>query len=218
MKKGFTLAEVLITLGVIGIVAAMTLPSIMHKYKTKEAEARLKKFYSSISQAILLSELENGPSLDWDKTYLVRDADGNFDDEANKNLVLAFFNKYLAPYLKYDRVDDVTKDGLTYIRVMLWDGSLMDMKNGSCSDIHFDVNGLSKPNKFGYDQFVFLLCPRDRTATHCGVGRSFCAYSPVAFPTREKAHKACKETNPSHCGQLLMYDNFEFKDDYPYKL
>ena len=34
-KKGFTLAEVLITLGIIGVVAAMTMPSLINNYKDK---------------------------------------------------------------------------------------------------------------------------------------------------------------------------------------
>lgn len=48
----FTLAEVLITLGIIGIVAAMTLPSVINKIQNKDKTARLKKFYSSINQAV----------------------------------------------------------------------------------------------------------------------------------------------------------------------
>lgn len=35
MKNGFTLAEVLITLGIIGVVAAMTLPVLIQKHKMK---------------------------------------------------------------------------------------------------------------------------------------------------------------------------------------
>ena len=55
IKPGFTLAEVLITLGIIGVVAAMTIPSIVQKQNQKEATSRLKKFYSTMSQAIMLS-------------------------------------------------------------------------------------------------------------------------------------------------------------------
>ena len=62
MKKiAFTLAEVLITLGIIGIVAAMTLPTLIQSNKNKEVEAKLKKIYSVMNQAILLSEKDNGP-------------------------------------------------------------------------------------------------------------------------------------------------------------
>ena len=46
MKKGFTLAEVLITLGIIGIIAAMTLPSIIGHYKKKALQEQFKVAYS----------------------------------------------------------------------------------------------------------------------------------------------------------------------------
>ena len=45
-KTGFTLAEVLITLGIIGVVAALTIPSLMTAYNKHITETRLKKFYS----------------------------------------------------------------------------------------------------------------------------------------------------------------------------
>ena len=54
-KNGFTLAEVLITLGIIGVVASMTLPVLIQNNKNKEVESRLKKVYSVMNQAILMS-------------------------------------------------------------------------------------------------------------------------------------------------------------------
>ena len=48
MKKAFTLAEVLITLGIIGIVAAMTLPTLIGKYQKKQTVTQLKKAYRDI--------------------------------------------------------------------------------------------------------------------------------------------------------------------------
>ena len=54
-NNAFTLAEVLITLGIIGVVAAMTLPTLIQNNKNKEVEARLKKVYSVMNQAILMS-------------------------------------------------------------------------------------------------------------------------------------------------------------------
>ena len=65
MKKGFTLAEVLITLGIIGVVAAMTMPSLIQNYRKKEATTRIKKFYSMMSQAVLLSTNDNGEPTEW---------------------------------------------------------------------------------------------------------------------------------------------------------
>lgn len=43
-EKGFTLAETLVTLGIIGIVTAMTLPSIVQKHQEKVTVSKLKKF------------------------------------------------------------------------------------------------------------------------------------------------------------------------------
>ena len=59
-RFGFTLAEVLITLGVIGVVAALTIPQLVGTYKRKVVEARLSKFYSVMNQAIARSIEEHG--------------------------------------------------------------------------------------------------------------------------------------------------------------
>lgn len=56
----FTLAEVLITLGIIGIVAAMTLPAVINDTKNKELEVGFKKGYSIISQAVMRMQSEEG--------------------------------------------------------------------------------------------------------------------------------------------------------------
>ena len=52
MKKAFTLAEVLITLGIIGVVAAMTLPTLVNNTEKKELDAQLTKSYSVLQNAI----------------------------------------------------------------------------------------------------------------------------------------------------------------------
>lgn len=51
-KYAFTLAEVLITLGIIGIVAAMTIPTLIANYKEKELITRNKQAYSLVTQAL----------------------------------------------------------------------------------------------------------------------------------------------------------------------
>lgn len=50
-KFAFTLAEVLITLGIIGVVAAMTLPALMHANQAKVNKTQLSKAYSVLAQA-----------------------------------------------------------------------------------------------------------------------------------------------------------------------
>ena len=82
--KAFTMAEVLITLGVIGIVAAMTFPMMIHKYRKVVIENRLKTTLSLLNQALYMSVANNGPAYGW--TY-------NLTTEE-------FFNQYYAPYLK----------------------------------------------------------------------------------------------------------------------
>ena len=62
LKNGFTLAEVLITLGIIGVVAALTIPTLIGNYQKKEVAVRLQKMYNTIQNAISLAEEENGPS------------------------------------------------------------------------------------------------------------------------------------------------------------
>ena len=57
--RAFTMAEVLITLGVIGIVAAMTLPTIITSNRHKVLESHLKKSYSVIAQALDMYQAEN---------------------------------------------------------------------------------------------------------------------------------------------------------------
>jgi prepilin-type N-terminal cleavage/methylation domain-containing protein len=50
--KAFTLAEVLITLGIIGVVAAMTLPTLIQNHKNRELQTQFKKSYSTLSQIL----------------------------------------------------------------------------------------------------------------------------------------------------------------------
>ena len=51
VRLGFTLAEVLITLGIIGVVVALTLPALIANHREKETVVRLKKAYSTLSNA-----------------------------------------------------------------------------------------------------------------------------------------------------------------------
>ena len=95
-KKGFTLAEVLITLGIIGIVAVMVMPSLVQNYRRKVVEKKLYTTYNILQNMVRLSAVDNGDPNNWILE--------NSDDE--------IFEKYFAPYLKI--VDKCSKKTSTY--------------------------------------------------------------------------------------------------------
>ena len=64
-KRAFTLAEVLITLGIIGIVAALTLPGIIENHKKKVTAESVKKAYSVLKQVQAMAENDYGDIANW---------------------------------------------------------------------------------------------------------------------------------------------------------
>ncbi len=229
-KCAFTMAEVLITLGIIGIVAAMTLPVVIGNSKKVETSSRLKKFNSIMRQAIMMSELNNGEMTEWVRDgWEQRDEEGNIDYDANGQITKKFFTSYLAPYFKYTNIIDgknaeVDEDGNiisdpTKTSVYLVDGSKITFHNGNCLDIKFDINGDTKPNISGRDEYTFLICTdSSQRLRFCGdENKAFCTYGGETITTRDMAWQKCKDA-PHYCSRLLEMDNWEFKDDYPYKL
>ena len=64
-KKGFTLAEVLITLGVVGVISAMTLSSVINHYQKQATVNKLKKFYTNMNQVLMQAKADNGDFSTW---------------------------------------------------------------------------------------------------------------------------------------------------------
>ena len=60
LKKGFTLAEVLITLAIVGVIAAFTLPALMSNFQKRTYETAIKKAYNSVSEAVALYMTNEG--------------------------------------------------------------------------------------------------------------------------------------------------------------
>ncbi|MFR1672277.1 MAG: type II secretion system protein [Candidatus Gastranaerophilaceae bacterium] len=85
LLKGFTLSEVLITIGIIGVVAALTLPVLIAKYKDNEYAVRCKRTYSLINQAIQRYQADAG---------VAGDITGLFDVTKTSAEVLENFSKY----------------------------------------------------------------------------------------------------------------------------
>ena len=87
IKKAFTLAEVLITLTIIGIVAAVSIPTMVADHSEKETVARVKKFYTTMEQVYRLAVTEYGPISRWNVP------DGMDSASATR------FAEYIKPYL-----------------------------------------------------------------------------------------------------------------------
>ncbi len=86
MKKGFTLAEVLITIGIIGIVAAITIPSIITAYRRIAYPIQLKAVYSKLLVAQKTLNDEYGTPDEWQYTNYITDKDDSLNVE--------IFNRY----------------------------------------------------------------------------------------------------------------------------
>ncbi len=94
-KAAFTLAEVLITLGIIGVVAAMTLPTLIQNYQDKATVSRLKKVYSELSQAYMMAYKDNEDPTNWGMSIAEKDDQGNIiNSDGTKNMG-DLFSKYL---------------------------------------------------------------------------------------------------------------------------
>ena len=88
---GFTLAEVLITLGIIGIIAAMTLPALVNQYQKQVTVSKLKRFYTSVKQVETQVKADFG-----ELNYVTNSFYPNGD--------LVVIDKFFKPYLKISKV------------------------------------------------------------------------------------------------------------------
>ena len=209
-KIAFTLAEVLITLGIIGVVAAMTMPSLMQNYKRQQATARIKKFVSVINQALISAENDLGAREDWV-------IEGDASTEGNSDYAYNFLNTYIKPYIKSDDIEKRRLFGMNMATLRFVDGSQMSVKVGACYDIFYDINGEKGPNEKGRDIFVFILCKNGGCNFNSNQVRGFyCAPTGQQFPTHEQLIDNCKDRNRgSYCTILLEQNGYEFPKDYP---
>ena len=225
-KVAFTLAEVLITLGIIGVVAALTLPMVIKNYQYKQKSVALKKAYSTLEQAIIMSQQEHGDSSEWERFPYHRDGS------------LKWANEYIFKYVKKVTAceDDnwAVKCPTTLNKIcnpngschgvgartaiyILADGENIYLYGGGNPDanmttdyIHVlvDTNGINPPNQYGKDVFTFTISLGSSKPLGVFGGWAESGVRPILLRT-------CKQT-PEKCVALLKYDNWEFKKDYPW--
>lgn len=173
VKFGFTLAEVLITLGIIGVVAAMTIPTLISSHQKQAAVAGIKEAQSILNQAIKLYTADT-------------DEDGTLSFDT-KLPIEEFAQKYFVPYLKIARICTQMSDGcwqtgdfngyydLAGVKmtntvpysIVLNNGMVLgfnqvagvdgDGRSFNIISIIVDINGKSGRNTMGKDVFSFYL-------------------------------------------------------------
>ena len=204
MRKqfAFTLSEMMITMTIVGVVAAMTIPTLHYQRVKKEYTAKLKNFYSRMENSILDMEMDKGSFRDMRKPSSA---------DAYK-----WYKDNIDPYMGHQYLDDTKK--IVYYK----DGSrLMTFYIGGCLDVDLDVNGDKGPNRGGYDMFRFLYCftDSDRNTWFGNKDVFFGTYGSgetAVGTTRAQMIDKCKNST-SYCTRLLQNDQWEFKGDYPFK-
>lgn len=167
-KVAFTLAEILIALGIIGVIAAITISSIISYYKHKVLETQFKLAHSLLQNALvaireekpnLYNELQayrnNIGATNLMKPLLIKNLETVKD--YGRNGLYPYFNYGYRNY--YNSGSSIGGWG-DYGQFMLKNGMLVYTEcSGGCAYIHVfvDTNGLKKPNRNGHDFFDFQL-------------------------------------------------------------
>ena len=154
----FTLAEVLITLGIIGVVAALTMPSFMAHYKAKVLEAQFKKASSTLTNATLKLIDQGLSPYDLTSEELIEQYAKVLN--ASKYSDNLFCERRYYVILKTLTGNSGAVTVFTAPGMMLNDGSLVIVgrKRGDLLWINVDINGPIKgPNQVGHDLHVFAI-------------------------------------------------------------
>ena len=176
-KRGFTLAEILVVLGLLGVLAAMTIPTLSYSYKGKVLETQYKAAYSDLKEISARIEAQKGDIGD----YFISVANSGADKYAKE--FMRFFpgsNPYSSSKTTTsDILSEIYKNGRGPYKV---DGSAktticndssvwLDNKgriftfNSANQIICIDINGASAPNRINVDIFAFKPMSARNVAT-----------------------------------------------------
>ena len=231
-KFGFTLAEVLITLGIIGVVAAITLPTLIQNYKRHVVANKLKTDVSILQQALQRSIADNGTPDTWNVEPLQTDV----------------FDVYFKPYLKVlyagnsrfiirNTTEPETGNGYLRRVYKLSNGTIITYQHAGVSAKgnrrgRFYI--LMKNNKkdrqvytVGKDAFPFNFIINEDDGKYYIT--SAAEYRPDYWFICKQPHEYLKEicvngsggrgyTSGIGCSALIECNSWEFPKDYPIKL
>ena len=224
LKFGFTLAEVLITLGIIGVVAAITIPNLITNYQKHVTVTKLQRAISVLNQAYKLSFDDVGePSV----------------SESRAMGAEEYFKQYWAPYLKTsllcktysdcgyksvapfkslqgkpmatavvapkERSTFYTHDGFLYI--LFTEGGGVNGEQVAISYLIVDINGGEGPNRVGRDVFYLTRVQKD------GGGIQPYGYS----SSNSSVDASCKTTGDGwKCVEKIRRAGWKIEKDYPW--
>jgi len=226
-STAFTLAEILITIAVIGIVAALTIPSVVASYKKQVVVTKLMRVYSTMNNAIQLSEIENGNAEEWPELLDFNYRTARYQDVKN------WYDKYLNKYLKSNKLSQhktsdndtpVASDGSLpneNLLVYLPDGSILEIRN-NLRDMYYyiDEKALKHP-EYGKNRFSFRFAPSaTEEYNKYAYKKRFVTYTYNWNGTREQllrgADNSCAQSG-QFCAALIQYDGWKISKDYPIK-
>lgn len=166
--KGFTLAEVLVTLGILGVVSALTMPVLIGGTKPKELEAQFKQAYSLLSQAVVQVVDEKGIGVR--EVYTAYNGTSYVNQSEIKNAIYSKMKvtgdcTYKTAVKNYSKTSDNPYVDLGTVKPdkLLTNGMCMNVfVNGGDINITIDINGAGKrPNALGHDIFYFYIDNKD---------------------------------------------------------
>lgn len=226
-SQAFTLAEVLITLAIIGIVAALTIPSLISAYKKKVIETKLVHFYSTFNQALNRAKVDYGDFSQWKLlTY-----------ESTEDDVKSWHETYIKPYIKVAKTEYETIDSTPRIIDYLNNGSVVvigfeswmffpDSKDFKLLVVGEDGEQYNYPDRkqSGISWFTFLFRPNYDNVYHKNRGLE--PYKGDNFDgTKEylinDSALGCNAQNDmtrerAYCAALIQMNNWKIPDDYFY--
>lgn len=224
---GFTLAEVLITLGIIGIVAALTMPAVISDTRKTTTARKLHQAYNFLQQTFTLAENEYGEMINWECNDIERAC--TEEEFAQKYIIPFFMDTELqtykalvnAGYKDYPTLlnGETTMTGWRYyIRVKqgyLFMISRYDVDSHSRRffSVDIDINGPQPPNVVGKD--IFKTTYGYNLKSQNNYKLQMYNYS---NSNRDKLleNNCNKNSSGDYCGALIQMDGWEIKDDYPW--
>ncbi len=176
-KAAFTLAEVLITLAIIGIVAAMTIPTLISKYQDNQFKTAYKKAYSDLNQ-VLMSSLAYNEMPNRTKNFDVDATKAEFEliksglkvskqcDRDNFYECWAKGDTLCGGACFGDAEGGIDMENGQPVPIAL--GAFLDISGRSWTPYSgnenvylVDTNGLAGPNLFGKDRWMFTFADQN---------------------------------------------------------